>query len=90
MGTSEGLGEGRAEKGFGSAAWSSSCSRNARPPKGLVRRAQSRIDQAALPLGIASKLGGSINSCAHGTPTMKLWSFDVRSWGPNQATLLKR
>jgi hypothetical protein len=24
---------------------------------------------------------------AHGTPTMKLWSFDVRSWGPSQATL---
>jgi hypothetical protein len=24
---------------------------------------------------------------AHGTPTMKLWSFDVRSWGPIQATL---
>ena len=23
---------------------------------------------------------------AHGTPTMKLWSFDVRSWGPIQAT----
>jgi hypothetical protein len=22
---------------------------------------------------------------AHGTPTMKLWSFDVRSWEPNQA-----
>ena len=26
---------------------------------------------------------------AHGTPTMKLWSFDVRSWGPIQATLMK-
>jgi len=24
---------------------------------------------------------------AHGTPTMKLWSFDVRSGGPIQATL---
>ncbi|MDE3043106.1 MAG: hypothetical protein KGJ82_21405, partial [Nitrospirota bacterium] len=24
---------------------------------------------------------------AHGTPTMKRWSFDVRSYGPNQATL---
>jgi hypothetical protein len=23
---------------------------------------------------------------AHGTPTMKQWSFDVRSWGPSQAT----
>jgi hypothetical protein len=23
---------------------------------------------------------------AHGTPTMKRWSFDVRSWGPSQAT----
>jgi hypothetical protein len=22
---------------------------------------------------------------AHGTPTMKQWSFDVRSWEPNQA-----
>jgi len=27
--------------------------------------------------------------CAHGTPTMKLWSFDVRSWEPNQAAPLK-
>ena len=27
---------------------------------------------------------------AHGTPTMKLWSFDVRSWGPIQATLIER
>ena len=27
---------------------------------------------------------------AHGTPTMKLWSFGVRSWGTTQATLLKR
>ena len=26
---------------------------------------------------------------AHGTPTMKLWSFDVRSWGPSQAALMK-
>jgi len=26
---------------------------------------------------------------AHGTPTMKLWSFDVRSGGPSQATLLE-
>ena len=25
---------------------------------------------------------------AHGTPTMKLWSFDVRSRGPSQATLM--
>ena len=25
--------------------------------------------------------------CAHGTPTMKLWSYDVRSEGPSQATL---
>ena len=23
---------------------------------------------------------------AHGTPTMKQWSFDVRSWRPSQAT----
>ncbi len=23
---------------------------------------------------------------AHGTPTMKQWSFDVRSWGPSKAT----
>ena len=30
----------------GEAAWSSSCSRNARPRKGLVRRAHSRINQA--------------------------------------------
>jgi len=34
--------------GMGWATWSSSCSRNARPQKDLVRRAQSRIDQAAL------------------------------------------
>jgi hypothetical protein len=27
--------------------------------------------------------------CVHGTPTIKLWSFDVRSGGPSQATLLK-
>jgi len=27
-------------------------------------------------------------SRAHGTPTVKLWLFDVRSWGPTQATLL--
>ena len=27
---------------------------------------------------------------AHGTPTMKLWSFDVRNWGPIQATLEAR
>ena len=27
---------------------------------------------------------------AHGTPTVKLWSFDVRSGGPNQATLLEK
>ena len=26
--------------------------------------------------------------CAHGTPTIKLWSFDVRSKGPFQATLV--
>ncbi len=26
---------------------------------------------------------------AHGTPTVKLWSFDVRSRGPSQATLLE-
>ena len=26
--------------------------------------------------------------CAHGTPTIKLWSFDVRSEGPIQATLV--
>ncbi len=25
--------------------------------------------------------------CAHGTPTIRLWSFDVRSEGPSQATL---
>ena len=31
----------------GGAAWSSSCSRNARSQKGLVRRAHSRINQAA-------------------------------------------
>jgi hypothetical protein len=29
-------------------------------------------------------------SCAHGTPTVKLWSFDVRSSRPIQATLLDR
>jgi hypothetical protein len=34
--------------GGGGAAWSSSCSRNARPEKGLVRRAHSRINQATL------------------------------------------
>jgi len=22
---------------------------------------------------------------AHGTPTVKQWSFDVRGWGPSQA-----
>ncbi len=27
--------------------------------------------------------------CVHGTPTMKLWSFDVRSDGPSQATILE-
>jgi len=27
--------------------------------------------------------------CAHGTPTIKLWSFDVRSEGPTQSTQLK-
>jgi len=26
---------------------------------------------------------------AHGTPTIKLWSFDVRSWGLIQATPLR-
>jgi hypothetical protein len=26
---------------------------------------------------------------AHGTPTMMLWSFDVRSWEPIQATPLR-
>ena len=36
-----------ASEGEGAAAWSSSCSRNARPRKGLVRRAHSRINQAA-------------------------------------------
>ncbi len=35
-----------AEEGMG--AWSSFCSRNARPQKGLVRRPQSRINQAIL------------------------------------------
>jgi hypothetical protein len=35
------------EKKEGGATWSSSCSRNARPLKGLVRRAHSRIDQVA-------------------------------------------
>ena len=29
-------------------------------------------------------------SSAHGIPTVKLWSFDVRSSGPIQATLLDR
>ena len=41
----------RATRGLrkmGSAAWSSSCSRNAHDKNVLVRRAQSRIDQAAL------------------------------------------
>ena len=33
---------------MGRVTWSSSCSRNARPEKALVRRAQSRIDQATL------------------------------------------
>jgi hypothetical protein len=27
---------------------------------------------------------------AHGTPTIKQWSFDVRSWGPSQATPWKK
>ena len=27
---------------------------------------------------------------ARGTPTMKLWSFDARSWEPNQATPWER
>ena len=34
-------------KNWEGAAWSSSCSRNARPQKALVRRTQSRINQAA-------------------------------------------
>ena len=41
----------RATRGLrrmGRAAWSSSCSRNAHDRNVLVRRAQSRIDQAAL------------------------------------------
>ena len=28
--------------------------------------------------------------CAHGTPTIKQWSFDVRSWEPIQATPRKK
>src|SRR5215467_6813224 len=39
------------------AAWSSSCSRNARPQKALVGRAQSRINQAALEERIESGRG---------------------------------
>jgi len=43
----------------GWAAWSSSCSRNARPQKGLVRRAHSRIDQTTLWREKSSKDPGS-------------------------------
>jgi hypothetical protein len=41
----------RATRGLGRvrrAAWPSSCSRNARPKKGLVLRAQAMIEQATL------------------------------------------
>jgi hypothetical protein len=41
---------------MGRGAWSSSCSRNAHDQNVLVRRAQSRIDQAPLE-GRASELG---------------------------------
>lgn len=37
-----------------------------------------------------SELGRNIDIGAHGTPTMKLWSFDMRSWGPIQATRLEK
>ncbi len=40
-------------------AWSSSCSRNARPQKGLVRRAQSRINQATLLEEVCARLEGA-------------------------------
>ena len=44
----------------GRVAWSSSCSRNAHDRNVLVRRAQSRIDQATPPERKTSKLGRSI------------------------------
>src|SRR5262245_51355652 len=55
------------------------CSRNARPRKGLVRRLH--VDQHGCPSKIerTSKLGRTIEM-------VKRWSFDVRSWGPSQAT----
>jgi hypothetical protein len=44
----------------GRVAWSSSCSRNAHDQKNvLIRRAQSRINQATLPK-VTSELGGII------------------------------
>jgi len=56
---------------MGRVAWPSSCSRNAHDQNVLVRRAQSRIDQATLELELGSR------RCAQ----WKIWeTLEVRGW----------
>jgi hypothetical protein len=58
------------------------CSRNARPQKALVGRAQREHNRRprcfchSAVWGERDKTG--LASPAHGTPTVKRWSFDVR------------
>ena len=54
----------------------------------LVKRAQSRVRQTPFLLFVTQRLGRgkkeksglARSSPAHGTPTMKRWSFDMRKW----------
>ena len=60
----------------------------------LAERAQWRLDQPprwswvmGKRIQMENQRAAWLIPCAHGTPTIKLWSFDVRSEGPSQVTL---
>ncbi len=44
--------------------------------------------KAAAGGGVERRAAAWLVLCAHGTPTMKKWSFDVRSGGSSQAAIL--
>jgi hypothetical protein len=70
----------RATRGLrkmGRAAWSSSCSRNAHDRNVLVRRAQSRIDQAAL----ENELEGWANMCSRRSVSPHPLTENEQAWG---------
>ena len=75
------------------AAWSFSCSRNARPQKGLVRRAHSRINQAALwrdRQANLAEVGGNSQAIllARRGRTIRMCSLNARSEGQSGDSLL--